>query len=512
MDIHDFISGYKNHPILFIGTGFSLRYLQNSFSWDALLSKISLELTENPEFYLDIKASSIVNGSFCYETIAQKLEQEFNSRLSQDRNGKFKNINDYFYSRMTTDNKSVSRFKIYITSILQTLNYREGVQEEIDELKKTRKNISSIITTNYDCLVEDIFDFIPLIGNNILLSNPYGSAYKIHGCVTEPNDIIITKDDYSRFNDKYELIRAQLLSMFIHNPIVFLGYSISDNNIKKLLRTIFSYVDVNTDLARKIRNNFLLVEYEPGNDNSQITEHDIELEGVSTIRINKIKTDNYTVIYKALSELVLPVSAMDIRKVQKVWSTIRSGGNIKVNITENLDELRNEDMVIAVGSEKTVKYEYQTTSEMIQNYFNIVEESNSQLISLLNKQTVPTNVFFPIFAFSKICDSLENTDRYKKQQLNKLTSNFNRIKNTCDNNFSSHDEIVNSTTPSYKKEGCIFYAVLNKTIRVTEIKKYLLNHSERAKTACRQLLCLYDVLSYGDEGSIQKIYEEWNKI
>lgn len=117
MDIHDFISGYKNHPILFIGTGFSLRYLQNSFSWDALLSKISLELTENPEFYLDIKASSIINGSFCYETIAQKLEHEFNSRLSQDRNGKFKSINDHFYERMTVDNKSVSRFKIYITSI-----------------------------------------------------------------------------------------------------------------------------------------------------------------------------------------------------------------------------------------------------------------------------------------------------------------------------------------------------------------------------------------------------------
>ena len=27
-----------------------------------------------------------------------------------------------------------------------------------------------------------IFDFSPLIGNDILLSNPYGSVYKIHGC------------------------------------------------------------------------------------------------------------------------------------------------------------------------------------------------------------------------------------------------------------------------------------------------------------------------------------------
>ncbi|MFH7099294.1 SIR2 family protein, partial [Klebsiella pneumoniae] len=66
---------------------------------------------------------------------------------------------------------------------------------------------------------------------------------------------------------------------------------------------------------------------------------------------------------------------MDIRKVQKVWNTIKSGGEIKVNITENIDELKNEDMVLAVGSEKTVKYEFQTKTEMIQNYFKIVDEA-----------------------------------------------------------------------------------------------------------------------------------------
>ncbi|MDI5499114.1 SIR2 family protein, partial [Salmonella enterica subsp. enterica serovar Montevideo] len=129
-------------------------------------------------------------------------------------------------------------------------------------LIKTRKNIGSIITTNYDQLVENIFDFNPLIGNNILLSNPYGSVYKIHGCVSDPNNIIITGEDYANFDNKYELIRAQLLSIFIHNPIIFIGYSISDKNIKYLLKTIFSYVDLNTELAKRIKDNFLLVEYE----------------------------------------------------------------------------------------------------------------------------------------------------------------------------------------------------------------------------------------------------------
>lgn len=59
------------------------------------------------------------------------------------------------------------------------------------------------------------------------------------------------------------------------------------------------------------------MEYAPDNQSIEITEHDIDIEGMATIRINKIKTDNYTAIYDALSKLVLPVSAMDIRKVQK---------------------------------------------------------------------------------------------------------------------------------------------------------------------------------------------------
>ncbi len=276
MEIKEFVSQYKNHPVLFIGTGFSLRYLQNSFSWDGLLMKIAVDLTGNPEFYYDLKSESIEGDEYRYDILATKLENIFNKKLAEDRNGKFESINDIFYENMS-HGKKLSRFKIYLTSILKDSPLKEDLRDEINSLIKTRKNIGSIITTNYDQLIENLFDFSPLIGNNILLSNPYGSVYKIHGCVSDPNNIIITSDDYNNFNDKYELIRAQLLSIFIHNPIIFLGYSISDKNIKYLLQTIFSYVDLNTELAKKIKDNFLLVEYDEGNMSTTISEHDIKV-------------------------------------------------------------------------------------------------------------------------------------------------------------------------------------------------------------------------------------------
>lgn len=127
MNIKDFIVKYKNHPVLFIGTGMNLRYLNNSYSWDGLLGKIAFDLKGNDEYYLDVKSNNFIDGKYSYESIAQEIEKEFNAQLVKERDGKFKNIND------------------------------------------------------------------------ILLSNPYGSLYKIHGCITQPDKIIITTDDYKMF-------------------------------------------------------------------------------------------------------------------------------------------------------------------------------------------------------------------------------------------------------------------------------------------------------------------------
>ena len=40
MTISDFFSGFSNYPVLFVGTGISLRYFENSYSWDSLLQEI----------------------------------------------------------------------------------------------------------------------------------------------------------------------------------------------------------------------------------------------------------------------------------------------------------------------------------------------------------------------------------------------------------------------------------------------------------------------------------------
>ena len=502
MDIFEFIKNYRNHPVLFVGAGVSLRYLKDSYTWDGLLKHISTNINNNQEYYLDIKSSCSTERGYDYPKIASRLEYDFNELLKNDRNGRFKQVNDLFYKNME-DNICISRFKIYISQLLQSIEYKDNIQDELDELKKARKNIASIITTNYDQLIEKLFDFQPLVGNDILLSNPYGSVYKIHGCVKYPQKVIITEDDYTKFGEKYELIRAQLLSLFIHNPIIFLGYGIGDENIKSLLKTIFTYVDTNSETAEKIRNNFLLVEYEKNNTSLNVTEHDIDLEGLATIRINKIKTDNFKKIYKALSQLLLPVSAMDVRKVQNIVKEIYAGGNIKVNITEDLDSISNGDKIIAIGSKKTIQYYFQTISEIMTNYFKIIDESNSQLLELINKQKIQKNQYFPVFGFSQICDSIEKIEELKRQQIEKVHSAVNNIPESSKIQHCNIENIINDTNiTTSNKNNTIIWLIYNQQLQLSDAENYLRNYYDisldKSDTSYRKLLCTFDLKKYGN--------------
>lgn len=99
MDIKEFVSKYHTHPVLFIGTGVSMRYLQTSYSWKSLLEKISVDLTGDDEQYLNI--DSRFNGD-CPQ-MASEIERIFNKNLEEDRHGKFESINDQFLKKRETE-------------------------------------------------------------------------------------------------------------------------------------------------------------------------------------------------------------------------------------------------------------------------------------------------------------------------------------------------------------------------------------------------------------------------
>ncbi|MCV4684070.1 SIR2 family protein, partial [Escherichia coli] len=85
--------------------------------------------------------------------------------------------------------------------------YIENAHKNIidnDELKHeislfAKANIDGIITTNWDVFLETLFPkFTTFIGQDGLItgrSHGIAEIYKIHGCCTEPNSLILTSSD-----------------------------------------------------------------------------------------------------------------------------------------------------------------------------------------------------------------------------------------------------------------------------------------------------------------------------
>src|SRR5690606_7511148 len=111
MNIKEFVGKFKNHPVLFVGTGLSLRYLNNAYNWDGILKTICNKVYNDDEKYLDLKAKYIIdNGVFDFPQIGGEIEKDFNTFLQNDRNGEYKHINDQYYE-LLTNGKRISRFK-----------------------------------------------------------------------------------------------------------------------------------------------------------------------------------------------------------------------------------------------------------------------------------------------------------------------------------------------------------------------------------------------------------------
>lgn len=116
-----------------------------------------------------------------------------------------------------------------------------------------------VITTNYDRLYEQALGVFSKTVSPIIY-NPERSEetaqlrglpkkeerwlFKMHGCVSKPESIVITDEDYIRFvmrmNDSEEFhpvpqkIRTQLAEW----PTLFVGYSLLDYNLRLLFRTL----------------------------------------------------------------------------------------------------------------------------------------------------------------------------------------------------------------------------------------------------------------------------------
>ena len=111
-----------------------------------------------------------------------------------------------------------------------------------------------VITTNYDSLVEDNFEKVygkdqcNLIVEeaDIVFTKPGRNIIKIHGSFSlhdRPRRITITEKDYNQYSRKNLLIVAYL-KVILSKSILFLGYSMKDDNFLEIFQFVRDYLGV----------------------------------------------------------------------------------------------------------------------------------------------------------------------------------------------------------------------------------------------------------------------------
>lgn len=501
MDIKEFFSTYTTPPVLFIGTGISLRYLDGAKSWIELLKSIFDNLDEDEETWLTFLSECDERGEINCIKLGTKVSVLLDSKCKdkENRNEYCKGLVKIWMQRIREGQReNLSFLKIAIAEIIKLHKVKEDCRDEIRLLIGACQKVSSIITTNYDSFIENTLGFDVLVGNNILLSNPFHSVYKIHGCHTNCNEIIIDESDYDRFNRQYELIRAQLISLFCHNPIIFIGYGIGDDNIKKVLKTIFSYVKPNTELARKVKRNFLLIQYEEDSDNVEIESHSVECgEGIN-IDIHKLSTDNFSEVYRQLAQLNINHNSKILQFVYQEADNFLSGKEISIDIADDYASLSDNKKGIAFGNVEQLRYVFENDQSMITNYFSYVSAGNKNLVRLIDRMKIHKNHYFPIFGYSTIYPHLKCAENLKKNQRNKIKQYTNKCIRYR-NQHTTIESIMNDAgiSRSYKNLA-IFYAVYNRQINLEKVESYL-KKKVKMNTDDKVLLCLYDMIKYGGE-------------
>ncbi|SJT75959.1 Uncharacterised protein [Clostridioides difficile] len=299
--ISDVINRFNATPFLFVGSGLTRRYY-NLPNWEDLLKVFAEKISNDDFIYTSYKnkAKSENPKMGINPRIAELIENDFNKKWFSDSS-----IRSLDSKYLDIVKSGVSPFKAEIAMYIKNNSkIVDKYQDEVEKLSNiSKKSLSGFITTNYDCFLETIVDnYTTYIGQeNLVFSSIQGIAeiYKIHGCVSSPNSIVINEADYIDFDSKSAYLAAKLMTIFVEFPIIFIGYSVTDVNIKKILNAIVNCLS--NENAKKLEERFIFIEYEKNFNDIEISSHTIAFDN-KMITMTKIKLEDFNLLYEALSE------------------------------------------------------------------------------------------------------------------------------------------------------------------------------------------------------------------
>ncbi|MEO5912534.1 MAG: SIR2 family protein [Pelobium sp.] len=502
-DFFNQLDQFTSSPILFLGSGFSLRYLQTE-NWENLLKMFAEEMQIPFEKY-----KSKANGN--WPRVGSLISEEYHNYW-------------FNHSKLKESSKEEmisqdSPLKVAISSYFIKASKNDipsHLFKEIELLKSAK--INGIITTNYDLLAESIFpEFHVFKSQKELIFSTLqevGEIYKIHGCCTEPNSIILTEEDYIKYAEQNAYIAAKLLTIFLEHPTIFIGYSISDENIRNILKSVIKCLD--KDQINEIAKRLFFIEYNRDiTDEPLIDRSEIEI-GDNRIPLTRIKANSYEQIYEVLTQLNQKIPASLLRKIKEhiyeLVVTNDPGEKLAVVDFNNDTDLDKVDVVIGIGINGNNKEE---KSYATYGRFDLAEDllknENTFDPNELCAKTLPTlcraKSWIPVW---KYLIQIKNQEEVSPKILNAAWRDFDDWKKG--NTYSYQEKQINETyksineilvSNSSEKALHVITCLNIDSINIEELEKFLtenknLLYNNKYTSTYMKLLCLFDRLKYGN--------------
>jgi hypothetical protein len=101
--------------------------------------------------------------------------------------------------------------------------------------------VKEVVTTNYDCLFEMAWDTQGRIASVLPHgSRPDGDRWllKMHGCVTRPAEIVLTREDYLGYAERRAALAGIVQALLITRHMLFVGFSLQDDNFHRIAAAV----------------------------------------------------------------------------------------------------------------------------------------------------------------------------------------------------------------------------------------------------------------------------------
>lgn len=497
---------------MFVGSGFSRRYIGLE-QWNELLSR----------FCDGIKAFGFYASQTNSElpAAAALMAVDFNAVWWEHE--RYAESREKFAHAISTQSSALKyEIAAYLTAKMHERIETTGITRELELLPSL--NVDGIITTNWDLFLEEIFpDYKVFIGQEeLLFSNPQSVAeiYKIHGCASQPNSLVLTQDDYDNFNSKNAYLAAKLITIFIEHPVIFIGYSIADKNIQSIISSIVNCL-AQEKLDQFGRNLIFLQRPKIGEEASFLPS--MMAIGETNLNITVIKTNNFSEVYSAIDATKRKIPARILRYCkEQMYDLVKSSDPTTKLAVVDIDQIDSKDdveFVVGLGvaevQDKITKRGY-TAVDLNDVFLDVLEEKSAldsaELLSAVypgvfkraNKY-VPAHRYLRDIGITDLAALRDSKHASIEKLLRKSTGagtptyqahydKFHRGKTT--------QEIIDAVTPekaaimiAFQDEGDVDLGALCDFLKLH--KEKLKSSGSTYSTYFRKLTCLYDRLKYG---------------